>query len=267
MNLNEFAFGVSGYNPHFGAILTAGERQLNAGGSSGGSAVAVATGACDVAVGTDTGGSVRIPAACCAVWGFKCAPGPDLSGICSLASVFNSLGYLAREPAPCSERSTWTSVPTWAPSAWESLDWISRCPSSRKRTGRSSGTRCGGAWRVFAREPGSYGQDVQRKLRLPRDDTAPASAALMAWRKDYVLAAQPFDVLVDVVFEGGAPGLQAVLDDYFGDRAVVSDRLLARTPAVNALGWPAIALPTASGPRQVFGPPGTEPALFAVACA
>lgn len=118
---------------------------------------------------------------------------------------------------------------------------------------------------AFTREAGSYGQDVQRKLRLSRDDRARAPAAMMACRRDYVLAAQPFDVLVDVVFEGGAPSLQAVLDDYFGDRALVSDRLLARTPAVNTLGWPALAFPTASGPRQVFGPPGTEPALFAVA--
>ncbi|HET7740757.1 MAG TPA: amidase, partial [Mycobacterium sp.] len=57
-NLNEMAYGVSGYNPHYGLMRTPGDRSRTPGGSSGGSAVAVAAGYCDIGLGTDTGGSV-----------------------------------------------------------------------------------------------------------------------------------------------------------------------------------------------------------------
>jgi amidase len=78
-NLTEFAFGASGMNDYFGTpknrlserrrLIPA--RRLIPGGSSSGSAVAVATGMADVAFGTDTVGSVRVPAACCGILGLK----------------------------------------------------------------------------------------------------------------------------------------------------------------------------------------------------
>src|SRR5438132_9508668 len=70
-NLHEFAYGVTSVNPHYGAVLNPDDPTRVAGGSSGGSAVAVAAGMCDWAVGPDTGGSVRIPASLCGVVGFK----------------------------------------------------------------------------------------------------------------------------------------------------------------------------------------------------
>lgn len=72
-NLAEFAMGTSGVNRYFGTPrnpLKGGRRQVP-GGSSSGSAVAVAKGAADVAFGTDTAGSVRVPAACCGIYGLK----------------------------------------------------------------------------------------------------------------------------------------------------------------------------------------------------
>ncbi|WP_138466007.1 amidase [Poseidonocella sp. HB161398] len=69
--LHELAFGVSGINDHAGTALNAQFPALIPGGSSSGSAAAVAEGSARVALGTDTGGSVRIPAACCGVWGMK----------------------------------------------------------------------------------------------------------------------------------------------------------------------------------------------------
>jgi amidase len=69
--MHELAFGVTGINHHAGTPINARYPQLIPGGSSSGSAAAVASGLADFALGTDTGGSVRVPAACCGVFGFK----------------------------------------------------------------------------------------------------------------------------------------------------------------------------------------------------
>lgn len=95
-NLNEFAYGVSGFNEHYGPILTPGDRTRTAGGSSGGSAAAVAAGVVELAVGSDTSGSVRIPAGCCGVYGFKAAHGAiSTEGVFPLAERYDSVGYFA----------------------------------------------------------------------------------------------------------------------------------------------------------------------------
>jgi len=70
-NLHELAFGITGINHYTGTPINPLYPDLIPGGSSSGSAVAVAAGLCDFAVGTDTGGSIRMPAACCGVFGLK----------------------------------------------------------------------------------------------------------------------------------------------------------------------------------------------------
>lgn len=72
-NLTEFAIGVSGRNGYFGTPVNRldGKHKFIPGGSSCGSAVAVSSGQADVAFGTDTGGSIRVPAACCGIYGLK----------------------------------------------------------------------------------------------------------------------------------------------------------------------------------------------------
>src|SRR5258708_1571888 len=70
-NLHEFAYGVTSVNPHYGAVRNPHDPSRVAGGSSGGSAVAAATGMCDWAIGSDTGGSIRGPASLCGIVGFK----------------------------------------------------------------------------------------------------------------------------------------------------------------------------------------------------
>ena len=70
-NMTEFALGGIGANPHFGTPGNPSDRARVPGGSSSGAAVAVADGMCEIAIGTDTGGSVRIPAALCGIVGFK----------------------------------------------------------------------------------------------------------------------------------------------------------------------------------------------------
>ena len=70
-NLHEVALGVTSANEHFGPVRNPHDPERVAGGSSGGSAVAVATGLGPLSVGSDTRGSIRIPASCCGVTGFK----------------------------------------------------------------------------------------------------------------------------------------------------------------------------------------------------
>jgi aspartyl-tRNA(Asn)/glutamyl-tRNA(Gln) amidotransferase subunit A len=97
-NMHEFAFGVTNINPHFGDCRNPWSRDRVSGGSSGGSAVAVACGMACAAVGTDTAGSVRIPASLCGVVGYK--PTNELisrRGIVPLAWSLDSVGFLTRK--------------------------------------------------------------------------------------------------------------------------------------------------------------------------
>ena len=101
-NLHEFAYGVTSENPHFGTVPNPLMAGRVAGGSSGGSAAALAAGLADAALGTDTGGSIRIPAACCGVVGFKPTFGlVPLEGCFPLAPSFDHAGPMARTVAEC----------------------------------------------------------------------------------------------------------------------------------------------------------------------
>lgn len=96
-NLHELAFGVTGINPWFGTPVNPLGADLVPGGSSSGSAVAVADDVADVALGTDTGGSIRIPAACCGVAGLKTTWGRiPTEGVTPLAPSMDTVGVLAR---------------------------------------------------------------------------------------------------------------------------------------------------------------------------
>lgn len=94
-NLHEFAFGFSSENPWFGPVRNPWDPSLSAGGSSGGSAAAVAAGIVPVALGTDTGGSVRVPAAVCGIIGLKTTHGLiPLDGVFPLVPSFDTVGPL-----------------------------------------------------------------------------------------------------------------------------------------------------------------------------
>mgnify|MGYP001212195347 CR=1 FL=1 len=96
-NLHELCFGATGVNPHYGTPVNPLDPRRIPGGSSSGSAVAVATGEVQVALGTDTTGSIRTPAACCGVLGLKPTYGVvPVAGVRPLAPSLDTVGVLAR---------------------------------------------------------------------------------------------------------------------------------------------------------------------------
>lgn len=98
-NLSEFAVGVSGKNAYFGTPVNPIDRKRMPGGSSSGSAVAVALGLADVALGTDTAGSIRVPAACCGVAGLKTTFGlVPIDGVYPISPTYlDTVGPMAKD--------------------------------------------------------------------------------------------------------------------------------------------------------------------------
>ena len=103
-NMSEFAFTAIGVNPHFGTPGNPADRSRVPGGSSSGAAVAVADGMCEIAIGSDTGGSVRMPAALCGIVGFKPSrQRVSTEGAFPLSYSYDSIGPLARSVGDCAK--------------------------------------------------------------------------------------------------------------------------------------------------------------------
>jgi amidase len=97
----EFFFSLSGANAHYGTPVNVRAAGRLPGGSSSGSAAAVAAGACSIALGSDTGGSMRVPASFCGVYGIRPTFGrTDMTGAMAMAPSFDVAGWFANAPGP-----------------------------------------------------------------------------------------------------------------------------------------------------------------------
>ena len=121
-NLHEFAYGISSQNPHYGTVPNPRAPGRLAGGSSGGSGAAIAAGDVEVALGTDSAGSIRIPAAWCGCVGFKPSYGlVPVEGCFPLAPSYDVVGPMASSVAGCEELLR-ALAPGFEPVELESLE-------------------------------------------------------------------------------------------------------------------------------------------------
>ena len=269
-NLHEFAYGISSYNPHFGHVANPLDSARTAGGSSSGSAAAVAAGLADAALGSDSGGSVRIPSACCGIVGFK--PSHDLvplHGCFPLAPSFDHAGPMGHDVGTCVAMME-ALAPGVEPTDLGSLDelevgvaWLELAdPLVRSRVEAAAeafprGRRVefpfpDAVGPVFLREvaeshrglfpehANAYGDNVRTKLEVCHTVDDAGFEAASRRREEYrERAAEAFaglDLLVTPTMAFVAP--PAVEDDL-----TIREAVIRFTYPFNALGWPALALP------------------------
>jgi Asp-tRNA(Asn)/Glu-tRNA(Gln) amidotransferase A subunit family amidase len=273
-NLHEFAYGITSDNPHFGAVLNPLERMRIPGGSSGGSAAALAAGLCDVALGTDSAGSIRIPAACCGIVGFKPTHGLiPMDGCWPLAPSFDTGGPMARDVAGCVALMG-ALVPGFAAVNLRldqirvGIAWLERAdPLVRLRVEAVAALFPSRkaldlqllqeeTYPVFMREAADvhrelfsryadlYGENVRTKiercLAVTDMEYERAVAARERYVADFIEAAAGVDLVLSPTLECVAPPR---LDDL-----ELRERLIRLTYPFNAVGWPALALPC--GPAE-----------------
>jgi aspartyl-tRNA(Asn)/glutamyl-tRNA(Gln) amidotransferase subunit A len=269
-NLHEFAYGVTSVNPHYGAVRNPHDIQRVAGGSSGGSAVAVAAGMCDWAVGSDTGGSIRIPASFCGVVGFKPALGSvDLTGVIPLSTSLDTLGPLASDVMAVARAYSMMSgeamprEPLRQPTLAVPAGWVADLDEETARAWRlvSKGlpevefvkreplytfsltvlqVEASAYHRRWAAQwPEKYGADVlghiRRGLEILGVDYAEALAALRELRAEAMLAMEGIDALVLPATAIVAPAISASTE--------VREPITRYTRPFNATGQPVVSLP------------------------
>ncbi|HEX7256362.1 MAG TPA: amidase [Gaiellaceae bacterium] len=274
-NLHEFAYGVTSQNPHFGTVPNPIAPGRIAGGSSGGSAAALAAGLADAALGTDSGGSIRIPAACCGIVGFKPTYGlVPLDGCFPLAPTYDHAGPMARTVGECAAMLE-ALVPGFRRAAPAELDqlhigvaWLDGCePMVRRRLEHAAAHFPGarpldfpldhGTSPLFMREVAdvhrdlfaesaeSYGPSVRAKvercLEVPDAEVEQAAQRRDDYREHAERALGDLDLLL-------VPALELVAPPVPDDELEVRERILRLTYPFNALGWPALALP--AGPAE-----------------
>ena len=297
-NLHELALGASGVNEYFGTPVNPLDPGRVPGGSSSGSAVAVADGDADLAYGSDTGGSVRVPAAFCGITGLKTTHGRiSLAGVWPLAPSLDTIGPMARdvagvaaglallEPGFTVNTAAATRVGRIRPAGADvdpAIDAAVDVALARsglevvevELPGWDSARRTWGVIidaEALASNQALLGDAARRDLLDPRvragiaeglavtpEQLLQARAEQERWRATLAAALRETDVLALATVPFFPPQLEAAMRPGY----------LALTSPVNLAGFPALALPVPTGERlpaslQLIGGPNAEALLLA----
>jgi amidase len=296
-NLHELALGVTGVNPWYGTPVNPLDPRLVPGGSSSGSAVAVATFEADVAYGSDTGGSVRIPSACCGTAGLKTTWGRvPLDGVWPLSPTFDTVGPMARDVAGVTlgmqllepgfvvaddaavrvGRLRVEADPViddaidraLAVSEWDVSEVA--LPRWYEATAAAGLLLVAEAWdtdrALVARRPDEIGADVVGRLKLGASIDARGLASARAVQEAWDLALDEVFRRVDVI---ATPTLTVFPPSLDGGEELLMARC---TLPVNLAGVPALALPVPTSTAlpasiQLIGPRHSEEKLLAAGLA
>ena len=295
-NLHEFAYGISSQNPHFGTVRNPVAPGRLAGGSSGGSAAALAAGLADAALGTDSGGSIRIPAAWCGVVGFKPSHGlVPLDGCFPLAPSFDHAGPMTRSVRECTSMLS-TLVPDFQPGSSEPLEemnigiaWSELADPLVRARVEQAGRHFPRARRLdlplpervgcvfmheaaevhrdlFRDHAASYGENVRFKLErclaVTDKEYAEGLRAREAYRERCLEQLDGIDLLLTPTVPFVAPRADA-------DELTIRDAVIRFTHPFNVLGWPALAMPCGPAENglpasvQLAGRPGDDARVLA----
>jgi aspartyl-tRNA(Asn)/glutamyl-tRNA(Gln) amidotransferase subunit A len=295
-NLHEFAYGITSVNPHYGTVPNPSYPGHMAGGSSGGSAAAIAAGLAEYALGTDSGGSIRIPAACCGVVGFKPSYGlVSLEGVFPLAPSFDHAGPMAGSVGDCEEMLQ-VLADGFEPMELASVDevevgvtWLDQAdPQVRERVREATelfprrseidfplAREIGPVFMrevadvhrdLFAEFADSYGDNVRTKvercLAVTDGEYERALRLLDELRERAEIATEGLDLVLTPTLAFVAPKLPV-------DDLEIRADVIQFTIPFNYLGWPALALPC--GPAedglpaslQITGRPGSDALVLA----
>jgi amidase len=294
---DELAYSMSGTNVHYGTPPNPAAPELTTGGSSSGPAAAVALGEADIGLGSDTGGSVRIPASCCGLYGIRPTHGAiSLAGVQPLAPSFDTVGWLTRDAATL-RRVGAVLLPPGGPTAGVTPRRVLRIESppeindaieaAANRWGARVATiawpgdatamlqafrtvqaaeawRADGAW--IAAHPRSLGPDIESRFRfgstVDTEQERAARAVLAQWRAR-LLELMGDDAWLALPATGGPAHRRDVSAD--GKEAWRQATLRCTVPA-SACGFPSVSGPTAAVPPQnvaYIAPPGADHALLA----
>jgi len=245
-NMSEFAFSGVGANPHFGTPGNPFDRSRVPGGSTSGGGVAVADGMCEIAIGTDTGGSTRIPAALCGIVGWKPSKRRvPTDGAFPLSFTLDSIGPMARTVADCAM--------TDAVMAGEPTPSIELAPLSGLRLGIWQGmpfegidTAVSAAWSAATARLAKAGVGLSDETVALVDDLAKANAkggfaapeSFAIHRERLKARGQDIDPVIRIRIERGGTMSAADYVDLVQQRQRLVRAMDARMAALDALVLP-----------------------------
>ncbi|MGI5177628.1 amidase family protein [Dactylosporangium sp. CA-152071] len=290
---DELAYSLSGTNVHYGAPPNPSAPGLVTGGSSSGPASAVATGHADIGLGTDTGGSIRVPASCCGLFGLRPTHGVvPTGGVLPLAPSFDTVGWITATAShlalvgsvllpsgPSAPPSRLLAVGEVPGLTGDSLFGLPVSPVTLstwddpdplllafRRVQAAEAWRAHGEW--ITAHPRALAVDVEDRFRFGASVTAAEEAEARSFLAG--LRAELLDLLADrdawLVLPAGGPGHPRDLSPSARD-AWRRDTLRCAVPA-SAYGLPSVSVPTSSTPPAgvaVIAPPGHDLGLLALA--